>query len=520
MNGALQLTIFSAVGLLVIVAVLSRRISRQPRTLLVAAETAGALPFFLRTWWRSGLAVWGEAKAEDGKMMQLFVGLAGVFISASIAIIYVGHLWVQGWQLWTWVICTIVMVAILVPFGSRPSIQLPHWKWLALLAISALLLRALFLDTVPGLLHVDEIGSADFPVRHVFPDGAATINPFVTGNSSQPVLYQYLMRLSIALAGYSIAGIRITSALAGTLAVLATYAVVAIFHDRRTALATAAIMTSYHYHVHWSRIALNNIWDTLWVPLMLAFFAWGWRKQWSGGAALAGLAAGLSQYFYAGSKLGLLLLLFVVVRLYRQDPDRQRLLIHAGKFLLMAVAVAAPITVFAMHDPETYFLRTRDVLGWREQVIVSTIGEFDLWRYFWHQVWHSFGAFTSVSEITGFYGPGVPFLIGLSPPIFVIGFLWSAWKGHVVPVLWILLTALIAGFMLGGAPSSSHYAVSIPAICWLTAAPLSFLWERGRWKLALVVLLAIMVTDALFYFAVYVPTPPRDLIFPLPPLPG
>lgn len=519
MNGALELTIFIASSLLFATVALTWRASTRRRVSAAATDSVSTLPPLLSQWRRSLLAAWTEMKTDELKLMQVAVAVAAVFITSSVGYLYVGELWVQGWQLWTWLVCIVVLAATLVPWASLPTISLPNWRWLVVLSVLALLLRALSLESVPGLLHVDEIGSADFPMLHVFPDGRPTINPFITGNASQPVLFQYLMRLSIAVAGYSITGIRISSAIAGVLAVMATYFAVAVFQDRRTALISAALMATYHYHIHWSRIALNNIWDTLWVPLWLAAFAWGWRKQWSGGAALAGLAVGLSQYFYAGSKLGLLLLLYVIVVLYRQDQDRRRLIIHVGKFLFAAWAVAAPIIVFALVKPEAYFLRTSVVLGWQEHAIVSAIGEYDLWRYFWHQVWRSLGAFTSVSEITGFYGPGVPFLIGLAAPLFGVGFFWSAWRRRFLPVLWICLTALLAGMMLGGTPSSSHYAVSIPAICWLTAVPISWLWERGRRPLALFVLAAVMSTDLAFYFGYYAAMAPRDLIHPLPPLP-
>ena len=159
----------------------------------------------------------------------------------------------------------------------------------------------------PGL-HVDELGVADFAMRQVFFSPYETINPFITGPESHPVLFHYIVAGFIKLFGPHIFSLRLQTALVGTLGVLATYLMVRAFSGKQTALFAALLMVTYHYHVHWSRISLNNIWDTLWVPLMLGPFLWGWRKRWSGGAALSGLAVGLSQYFYPGSKIGLVLL--------------------------------------------------------------------------------------------------------------------------------------------------------------------------------------------------------------------
>jgi len=176
----------------------------------------------------------------------------------------------------------------------------------------------------------------------------------------------------------------------------------------------------------------------------------------------------------------------------------------------------APITLFALIQPDVFFNRSRVVFGWQSNAIITAVGDYKLADYLWQQIWRNFGAFTTVPEITGFYGPGVPFLIGVAAPLFVIGIMWSFWSRQWVPVLWILLTVFFGGILLTGAPSSSHYVVSIPAICWLTAVPLNWLWENGRWRLALFLLITIMITDLGFYFGIYVPGEPRDLVNQIP----
>ena len=129
------------------------------------------------------------------------------------------------------------------------------------------------------------------------------------------------------------------------------------------------------------------------------------------------------------------------------------------------------------------------------------------------------GAFVAVPDVTGFYGPGVPLTLGLAALLFVAGALWSVHKRRFIPILWILLTILLGGFLLTGAPSSSRYTVSIPAICWLIAMPLNWLIEKGQRYLALGLLVVVVMTDLLFYFAVYVPSAPVDLIHSFPPGP-
>jgi 4-amino-4-deoxy-L-arabinose transferase-like glycosyltransferase len=465
-----------------------------------------------------------ELLQDEAHAMQFIVTVACLLVSVSIGYRYARHIVVEGWQLWTWLIALTVATATLLIGSGRPSLSLGRsWRCLATILLIAVLLRLLFLESVPGDLHVDEVGVADFSLHHVFPAPNETVNPFRSGPASQPTLFHYLLRLSMAVAGKSIVGLRLASVIAGTLGILATYILVATYHDRRTALISAGMMAAYHFHIHWSRIGLNNVWDTIWVPLMLAAFTWGWRQRWTGGAVLSGLALGLSQYFYAGSKIGLLLLIFIIWRFWREnrglEGHTRRLVTYAGTTAVIGAIAAAPIVLHAIRDPVPFFERAKIVFAWKREAIVMVTGEPpDYWAYAWRQILQSLGAFTTVSDVTGFYGPGVPLLIGLAVPSFVIGLLWSIFKKQYVPVLWILLTVFLGGFLISDPPGSSHYVVAIPAIVWLTTMPLFWITKRGYPRLAIVLLLLIVITDLLFYFLIYAPSEPRDLIHAFPSL--
>jgi hypothetical protein len=280
---------------------------------------------------------------------------------------------------------------------------------------------------------------------------------------------------------------------------------------------------------------------------MLAAFAWGWRKGWSGGAIISGIAVGLSQYFYAGSRVGLILLGLFILKLWldmgrseqavdldagerpglrgsvrawlKLNPERSALVVYTVKMGLMAACIAGPLLLYALRDPAPFFERSQAVWGWREETILMAVGEpGDVVSYGWRQFWRSVGAFTAVPDVTGFYGPGVPLLIGLAGPLFVIGLGWAAFKRRWLPVVWIFLTVFLGGFLLSDPPGSSHYVVAIPAICWLMAMPLDWLASLGRERLAVALMAAVVVVDIYFYFFVYVPGGPRDLIHVFPTL--
>jgi hypothetical protein len=464
-----------------------------------------------------------EILQDRVRRMRLLAALGGLVVSTGIGLRYAGSVMVSGWQLWVWIAAVLVTTFALMPPG-RPAIPrgLP-WAWLGGLLVAAIFLRGLFLGTVPGWLHPDEAGLANYTLLHVFPRPGFTVSPFVTGSAVQPTLHSYILSLVFHTIGRSITALRIPSVVAGTLAILATYAAIASIESRRVAILAAAIMTTYHFHIHWSRLALNNIWDTLWVPLVLAAFAWGWKRKWSGGAVLSGLAVGFSQYFYAGNKISLFLLAILVYSLWKKDPDRRRLGVHLGKLATTAGCIAAPLGAFALFNPRTYFSRVPVVMGWYPEAVREITGRVDAWwEYFWHQAGHSFGAYVAYPDVTGFYRPGIPLLFGLASLVFLVGVFVALDTRRWIPLVWVALTAVLGGFIMRGAPSSSHFVVSIPGIVWLVALPLDALIARGRWKLALALTAAIMVSDLVFYFGVYVPASPADLTvpFPTPPPPG
>jgi 4-amino-4-deoxy-L-arabinose transferase-like glycosyltransferase len=458
---------------------------------------------------------------DERWLMPLLVAVGGFFITLSIGYAYALSITVAGWQLWSWLVTIIIVISALLMAAGRPS-NLPIFDWrpILIIIIVAALLRLLFLETVPGGLHVDEYGVADFSLRHIFAKPGETLNPFRSGPASHPSLYHYLIRAFLAAVGETITGLRLSSAIAGTAALFSTYLMVSVFENRRTALIALLFMAGYHFHIHWSRIGLNNIWDTLWVPLTLAFFAWGWKRHWYGGAVIAGAAAGLSLYFYPGSRLGLILLLFVIWHLWRQERDTGRMLRYCGLMIIVALCIVGPLVMYAMRDPVPFFERTQAVFGWRPESVTLVTGDPpDYLAYAWYQFWRSAGAFISVPDVTGFYDPKVPLLIGLSAPLFIAGFLWALVKRQLLPVIWILLTVFLGGFILSDPPGSSHYVIAIPAIVWLLALPIEWLISRGHPRLAYTLIALVILTDVVFYFGVYVPGEPRDLIHPFPPPP-
>ncbi len=202
-----------------------------------------------------------------------------------------------------------ILVVVIGSLNGRPNLK--DWKEprkdLALAAglfLGAFLLRGVATAEFPWLLTGDEASSGMSAINFI---RGEQDNIFGLGWFSFPALYFYLQSLSIRLFGQTIEALRITSAFAGALTVAALYWFLSQAFGRWIALAGSFLLAASHFHIHFSRIGLNNIWDGFFIVFISASFWWGWSKNERLGYVLAGLGIGLSQYFYASSRVFFLL---------------------------------------------------------------------------------------------------------------------------------------------------------------------------------------------------------------------
>src|SRR5690606_914795 len=128
-------------------------------------------------------------------------------------------------------------------------------------------------------------------------------NPFKYGVWHHPLLYHTMVAVAIEALGQTVAASRIVSALLGALTVPAVYLMGRRMIDPRVGLTAAIFLVGFPFHVQFSRTGMNMVGDPLFAALMFAFLTRALRDNDAMEAALAGLALGLSQYFYFAAKL-------------------------------------------------------------------------------------------------------------------------------------------------------------------------------------------------------------------------
>jgi len=400
---------------------------------------------------------------------------------------------------------------------AAPDVMPPDWLVLAALMALAAALRFWRLADVPPGFHVDEA----FNVL----DARAVLGGwrplFLPANAGREVLYTYLQAALMAVFGDGLATARAASALAGTLAVPATWwAARAIepaghaAHHGRTALVAAALMATTYWAVHFGRFGIRAI---LLAPLAaLALGAWARalaapperRRSWAVGT---GLLLGLALYSHpAGRGLWLVPALHVVARVPRARSGAG--LGVLGTALAAFAVSAAPLVAWWLANPGTAMGHAAEV-----QVVGHGLGA----------LWQNALAVAGMFNVAGDAAPwrnlpgrpafdpfvGLPFVLGMAV---VAANAARGRDGAVLLLLW--LVGLSAPSVLAdAAPNFSRAIGALPAACLVAAVGferLARLWPEPRAALLLVAALGLSgVLSARDYFGRWAVDPATPLAF-------
>ncbi|MDW8326274.1 MAG: glycosyltransferase family 39 protein [Anaerolineales bacterium] len=416
-----------------------------------------------------------------------------------------------------------IMLSLIAAYrhtGAAISLA-PPWSRAEVAAVlalgaGALLLRQINNTFIPAAWTGDEGSAALIGVE--FLTGQRD-NLFSLGWYSFPSLYFLIPAAAIGLGGNDYGALRTPSAIAGALTVVGLYWLARPMFGRGTAILAALLLGTLGYHIHFSRIGLQNVWDGLFAVIVFGAFWRGWytgRRIWF---MVAGLTLGLAQYFYISTRMLPLVLLgwLALTLLFQRETLRQRL---ADVFwlALIAIVVVAPLASFYFHHPEEYAAPVNRVMldsNWLARE-AEQVGQ-PVWRVAWNNAYASALAFTAV-PLRAWYNTGKPMLLEVSAPLFIVGVLLLLTMLR-DPRAW-LLGLWLAGVIASGAltestPAGQRYVVAAPAATLVTAFGLSTLgrWASEawpairRWVYAMLGLIvaAAMAREVHFYFMEYIP---------------
>jgi 4-amino-4-deoxy-L-arabinose transferase-like glycosyltransferase len=393
----------------------------------------------------------------------------------------------------------------------------------AALTVLAFLLRATALDSIPYTLGGDEAWHG-LLARQVL--GGQLRNPFVMGYMSMPTFFYWPLSWSLWLVGNTMTGLRFPAALVGTITVPLLYLFARDLWGRQTALLAALFLATYDYHIHYSRLGANNVWDPLFVLLALWALDRGLHTEQKGYRSFlaAGLVMGLSFYFYTGARLLPVLVVVYTAFVWLKRRRRvERLGTHLALLVAALLVAAGPMLSYALSHSDEWNARINQVgiiqSGWlaREPGLTGK----STFQILAEQFLRSAGAFNVFPDRTVWYGADRPLLGFLAGGLAMLGMAWAVarWRErrHFLILIWFWSVIITGGMLTESPPSSQRLVIAIPAVALLAAigleqtAKLAGRLLKPRWagweSAALGLLVVILaVSSVRFYFVEFTPS--------------
>jgi hypothetical protein len=354
--------------------------------------------------------------------------------------------------------------------------------------------RFAWIGSLPRYYFADEARVAMFLVeayRDTLP------NFFSMGWNTWPVVGLSWQGLFAPLVGLDIATLRLSSALMGTLAVLATYLLARELYTPRVALLAAVLLSLCRTAIDFSRLGTCHAQVIFLEPL--AFFCW-WRAVARGtalGYLWAGIAMGLCLYSYnAGQSVPLLwagwLLTCAALAWRRARGYWRGALLTAAGLLLTFAPYLWHVTDGFHFDQNwrewTIMARERQVMSrvvetWNERGAAAATAVI---RQQVAETWMGYHLLPAGAYGLGYRGGGM--LDGVTGPLFILGLaaclanVFQPASGFVF--YWWLATTLTGGVLTRDPPAFVRLVGVLPAVAILAALPLDQLMDaaRGRWR--------------------------------------
>jgi 4-amino-4-deoxy-L-arabinose transferase-like glycosyltransferase len=439
-----------------------------------------------------------------------------------------------GW-LWVVAIALIIAAAALQGRADPPRDsgveELSVWSWwevtiVASITILALALRVSNLRDVPFNIYPDEVMTGLVAERAYLNGASPAPSLFSTlwNDIDLPALWFAIVAGVLKLGGVGLATVRLPAALFGAATVLPLYGLVRSVWGRVAAIAAASVMAFGAANVDYSRMALNNITTSFFWALCFFFIMCGLRNRRPVDWTLGGLAAGLSEHFYYGTRLLPFILLGFVVYLFAVHWREVRCYIqHIGWLVLGYVIGFGPLLTYFLTHPGLYYGRGAGLMTWNR--IPANWHDF---QQMWNTLWpimseNLLGISTQSAQDIMYYAP---LLLPAEAALLVLGVALLIWRWQ-HPAAFLVLLALLGVSLVGGTlvlyPNSSppmlahwtpafpafYTAIAVPIGAWVTSAR-ALPRLKSRWITATVVTVGLAIlgyANIRFYFFKYYADP-------------
>jgi len=342
----------------------------------------------------------------------------------------------------------------------------------------ALILRATRLESVPFTLAGDEAWHG-LLARQVL--SGELRHPFVMGRMSMPTLFYWPLSWSLRLFGDNMVGLRLSAAIIGTLTIPLFYGFVRRLFGKWTAAASSLFLATYDYHIQYSRLATNNIWDPFFAVIVLWLVEVGMSQPQQARQTqlltLAGSVLGLSVCFYTGSRLlPIMVVAYIAFTWLRRCRSQTSTNPVRGlgwplcMLLLAFLAAAGPMLGFALSHPDDWNARINEAgilqSGWlaREPGLTDRSTA----QILAEQLLRAAGAFHVFPDRWAFYDPDRPLLGFLAGGFAIFGMAWAVahWRErrYFLVLIWFWAVIITGGMLTESPPASQRLVMAIPPV--------------------------------------------------------
>jgi len=296
-------------------------------------------------------------------------------------------------------------------------------------------------------------------------------NFFDTGWSSQPNWSFLPTAITEMIFGTNIVAVRFPSVLAGTLAVLFLYLAAREFFNPVIALMASAFLATLPYNVHFSRVGVNNVVDSLMSALIFWLIARAIKTDDPRYYYGAGAVGGLCIYTYAGTRLALILgglaILFLIVR------QRSYLSSHWKHLIAFSVGIlvsAAPQAAYFARHPDIFIgrLGQEGILfnGWLTQQAAQQ-GQ-RVWDILLNQFSRTIMVFIASAAPGNFFNSPIPYLTVFGSILFLLGMGYALAYGleprYFIILIWFWAVILFGGILTMNPPANTRLLMTSPAV--------------------------------------------------------
>ncbi|MBN1412634.1 MAG: glycosyltransferase family 39 protein [Spirochaetales bacterium] len=356
----------------------------------------------------------------------LFFLVVCVFAYMEKAGIFVVMLWILS------------MVLFLLSFRDNWSIAFKiDWEFLkkhkidifllSLLILFGIVTRFLFLDSIPWGLNQEE-SFAGMGARDIL-DGTSTDLLGFGPNSAQGFtfysnFYFLIQALFTGLFGPGPFGMRFFSALSGVVLIIAVFFLVKEILNKTTAYIAAFLVASSDILVHFSRFGFPFIHDSVFCVLTLFFIYRAVKTNSLPYFAATGIVVGLSQYFWASSRINIALVLgFLILKILLDRNflkiNRIGILVMIGGFILCFLPLVMPPTNRLINFTEG--ADRNFIFGGTYAEFTQIKGDASIFKYLLDQMYKSFFAFNLIPDNGYLWHAPWPYLGFVTGIFFVIG---------------------------------------------------------------------------------------------------